>query len=112
MEGKLEVIYSQNPIYENYEFPLEVLIELRGKKVSFREKANKQLVAEYEVTEDFPQIDFIRKSFNSILFTCNQNESMKLSLANNFNRDLFALILRSIPSRLSPTILPHSTISE
>lgn len=36
MEGKLEVMYSQNPLYEKYEFPLEVVVELRDRKVSFR----------------------------------------------------------------------------
>lgn len=105
MEGKIEVMYSQNEAYEKYEYPLEVVIELRDKKVRFKEKSSKQMVCEYEINEEFPQVDFIRKSFNSILFTCNQNESMKLSLTNNFNRDLFALILRSIPSRIS---LPNS----
>lgn len=59
------------------------------------------MVTEYEINEDFPLIDFNRKSFNSILLTCSQCESMKLSLSNNFNRDLFALIARSIPNRLS-----------
>jgi hypothetical protein len=105
MEGKVETMYSQDPAYEKYEYPLEVVVELRDRKVSFKEKSSKQLVSEYEISEEYPQVDFIRKSFNSVLFTCNQNESMKLSLTNSFNRDLFALIIRSIPSRIS---LPNS----
>ena len=47
------------------------------------------------ITQDFPSIQFIKKTFSSILFTFNDKESMKLSLTNNFNRDLFVLIVRT-----------------
>jgi hypothetical protein len=36
MEGKIETMYSQDPAYEKYEYPLEVVIELRDRKVSFK----------------------------------------------------------------------------
>lgn len=41
MEGKIEAMYSQNPKFENYEFPLDVVIQLRQNKVSFKEKVSK-----------------------------------------------------------------------
>ncbi len=73
MEGKIETMYSQNPMFEKYDFPLDVVVELRQRKLSFKLKSTKEYVCEYEIDEDFPQIDFNRKSFNSLLFTCNQN---------------------------------------
>lgn len=35
MEGKIEVMYSQNERYERYEFPVDVMVELRENKVVF-----------------------------------------------------------------------------
>lgn len=49
----------------------------------------------YDITQEHPQLDFIRKSFNSVLFNFNDQESMKLSFLNNFDRDLFVLVVRS-----------------
>lgn len=41
MEGKIEAMYSQNERFERYEFPVDVLVELRHNSVVFLEKGTK-----------------------------------------------------------------------
>jgi hypothetical protein len=53
------------------------------------------------ISQEFPNIEFIRKTFSSVLFNFNEKESMKLSLPNNFSRDLFALVVRTCAAHFS-----------
>jgi hypothetical protein len=70
-----------------------VKVEVSKDRIIF--KAGDIVIENIIITQEFPLIEFIRKTFNSLLFNYNDKESMKLSLANNFDRDLFALIVRT-----------------
>ena len=92
--ARIEAIFSQDPKYEEIELPSEVKIELRGSGIVITTAEGKEL-EKITISQDYPNIEFIRKSFSSILFNFNERESMKLGLSNNFDRDLFALITRT-----------------
>lgn len=75
------------------DLPLEVKIQLMANEIVILSEG--KVLEKVVISQDFPNIEFIRKSFNSILFNFNAKESIKLSFNNNANRDLFALIVRT-----------------
>jgi hypothetical protein len=93
LDGHIEAVFSQNEKYAGVELPLEVKIELTASEILLLNEG--KLLERVAISPEFPNIEFIRKSFNSMLFNFNAKESMKVSFHNNAKRDLFALVVRT-----------------
>jgi hypothetical protein len=99
-EGRIEAIFSQAARYELMELPVEVRIEIVDLDIVIWSGGAE--VVKVPISQDFPNIEFIRKSFSSILFNFNDCESFKISFNNNQSRDLFALITRTCAAHTPP----------
>ena len=70
MEARIEAIYSQDTKYEQYEFPLEVKVEVTQDRISFW--SGEAEVERVSICQEYPIIEFIRKTFCSVLFNYNE----------------------------------------
>lgn len=101
-EGRIEAIFSQAARYELMDLPVEVKIEIVGLDIVIWSGGAE--VLRVAISQEYPNIEFIRKSFSSVLFNFNDCESFKISFNNNHSRDLFALITRTCAAHTPPTV--------
>ena len=57
------------------------------------------LLTKYPVVSSFPTVDIIRKTLKSFMLTVSDQESFRVSVQDNLNRDVAALVIRSFCSR-------------